>query len=308
MRSIYNDTHIECLVSDQLSDTIVLCFGHMHSRPEPDRFWGHSLLRNMGYSSIGITPKSANWFPMCSMSAAAESIIQAVSGYRRIFSYGYSMGAYAALKYGNLLHSQLAIAFAPQISISPEDVSEFDRRYSKYYMSGTHDGMIINSIDLPKRAFLFYDPFDKSDVAHALKISKLDCNVNLIKVPAGGHDCIRPFARTHLSTSMFDICTSGLVSDLYALSHQARREYSGRLYNSLRVLADRRPYAAIEYFPGLLSRFPTTHASKLWASVAITLMHRKDKTHAMEACDMALEFEPSNDKILGLREMIGRIK
>lgn len=308
MQKLYEDEHIECLYVRGSSKFIVLAYAHMHSRPNGQSFWGSAFFQKAGYSAVGITAKSPNWYPEASIAAAREAVLDISGSYANRISYGYSMGAYAALKYGRTMRSELAIAFAPQVSISPHDVGQIDRRYVGFYNELLNGRMLIEGSDFPRRAVIFHDPFERLDVWNFDQIKQLKPDIMSVKVPSGGHDCIRPFARTGISTMMFELCNSGDVVGLATLSRKARRSYAGRLYNSLRVFSNRRPHDALRCYPALMQRFPDTHARKLWAGAAISLMQRKDQRCALAAVNSALALGPPDEKLVNLKQMIERLK
>src|SRR5262249_18638225 len=106
--------------------------------------------------------------------------------YRTVLCYGYSMGGYAALKYGRTLGADIVISFGPQISIAPDDVKRFDRRYLSHYQSDLHADMAIRRSDLCPQNYVISDMLHDQDAAHARAIAKLG-NVSIIPAAAFAH-------------------------------------------------------------------------------------------------------------------------
>ncbi|MEJ0047638.1 MAG: hypothetical protein WDN04_17090 [Rhodospirillales bacterium] len=88
---------------------------------------------------------------------------------RRIL-YGHSQGGYAAIKFSRALGATTVLAFSPQYSIDRRLIA--DERVNKYYTGQRHAGMWPEPRDTAGSIFLFYDPYDAADTAHANRIGE----------------------------------------------------------------------------------------------------------------------------------------
>lgn len=156
--------------------------------------WGDRFLGRFGASLLGLTDYTASWYPAEDMRHLHAELRPLLDAHDRVILYGFSMGAYAALKYSALFGSTMTLAFAPQFSIEPEVAGEFDRRRATtFFQPHLHREMEIRPEDLHGLSLVFFDPALTDDRQHARRIGA--CGVSgLIATPFTGHEPV-PFAR-----------------------------------------------------------------------------------------------------------------
>lgn len=185
-RILYEDREILVLHRPGPSPHTLVTFADLTFRPKGEAFWGRDVAERLGLDAIGFVAKRENWYPVASVDAAAAAVRAVLKP--DSLGYGYSMGAYAALKHGTRLGLGAALAVAPQASIAPGDVPE-DRRFHRYFRVGLHAGMRIVAGDPPPFAVVLADPYDRFDWDHARMAAEAG-PVHLLRAPHAGHSAI----------------------------------------------------------------------------------------------------------------------
>lgn len=165
--------------------TWVVTFDHYHNDTDLDRpGFGAEFLASQGISAIHFVCKGNDWFQYDDMMQACRAARAALFEADRILAYGSSMGAYAAIRFADLIGANAVLALAPQYSIDPAKVP-WETRWLQ-------DGARIRwreALDGPIRCkavpFLVYDPIS-DDLRHAERIAA-DIAIRRIPVPFSGH-------------------------------------------------------------------------------------------------------------------------
>lgn len=180
--------HVAALYQKRAGETLIVSFAPRQERPS---IWGQAFLGRFGVSLLGLTDYHASWFPEQDMAQILPRLEGLLAGYRRVVLYGFSMGAYAALKYSGRLRASVTLAFSPQFSIEPGRVGHFDHRRARlFHRPELHDGMHIAPGDLGGQALLFLDPLFREDASHAALIAQAG-PVACVPTPFSRHDSIR---------------------------------------------------------------------------------------------------------------------
>ena len=102
-----------CLVVHQTgqSDFTLISFGGIGHVPKGHWFWGKAAFEKLGFDSIGIVPKVAHRYPRSVM----KQLVPAINAHAQAIriGYGFSMGAYGALRNGRLLRLTHVLALSP---------------------------------------------------------------------------------------------------------------------------------------------------------------------------------------------------
>ncbi|MGE5271135.1 MAG: hypothetical protein ACM3JG_15850 [Thiohalocapsa sp.] len=132
-------------------------------RRESEGF-GERFFATRGVDAIHVIPVDNSWYQYPELPAAAALVKRIAAGYRRVITYGSSMGAYAAIRFGGLVGAADALALSPQFSIDPR-VAPFEARWPGE--AASIDYVLERRFPPPfvKRAFIVYDPHS-SDHAH----------------------------------------------------------------------------------------------------------------------------------------------
>ena len=173
-------------------------------------FWGAAFLEKEGHSAIGVVSKTPHWFPVSYMAEAVARISNIIkaSRYSNVTTYGFSQGAYGALKFSRALGAARSIALSPQASITPKDVGHFDKNFLAHHLPGPHADMLIVAGDLCPTNYVLYDPFYQPDREH-LRLITTAGPTAAIPVPFVDHYSANYCAETRTLSSIFRILHSG---------------------------------------------------------------------------------------------------
>lgn len=219
---------------------LLITFNTVASTADGDWFFGEPIVRFTGGAALGFMTKAKNWFPQEYMAQAREAISDILSSYPERLLYGYSMGAYGALKYSGLLGSTTAISICPQSSINPEDTRDFDTQYNDLYRKELNGDMRIKPGDATGKFYLFYDNRYKVDVIHASRIAQAIDPI-LIRVPYTRHETIRCFTGNKVITTLFDLCRLGDDTGVQTFANRRRKGNSIRAYGVGLAALERHP-------------------------------------------------------------------
>ncbi len=181
-----------------------------------DDYWAARFFEKNALSAIGVVSRTPNWYPQDDMYKAIAAILASTQT-RRVVTYGHSQGGYGALKYSRALGAAAALSFCPQWSINPDDVEQFDRRYTSHFRSELKNGLRIEQQDLSDNAYIFFDPYDKQDADNAQRLIALP-QIRPVRVPFSGHGTVRLVTEGRIANDLI-----GLVATSPAPSIQKLR-------------------------------------------------------------------------------------
>jgi hypothetical protein len=161
---VFDGQFIQALYDDRGGDTLLVTFNEMESFANGRNYWGETVARNLNVSCIGVMTKTKNWFPLIEMDSIAANLKNIVKSYRYVINYGFSQGAYAALKYSMKISATHVLAFSPQWTIDPKLCGKFDLRFSAHFDERLHTGMEISRPDIWGTVCIFVDPYEKEDL------------------------------------------------------------------------------------------------------------------------------------------------
>jgi tetratricopeptide (TPR) repeat protein len=149
---------------DRRSDACFVTFGsYTYDHRLERQGFGEDFLRDEGLDAIHVVTRDNRWYQYAELDAALAAVADEAQAYSRIFTYGSSMGGYAALRFAHRLGARAAIAISPQFSLDPR-VVPFERRWQA-------DAAKIRfreaAFVAPPRQVIFYDPRFPPDAAHA---------------------------------------------------------------------------------------------------------------------------------------------
>jgi tetratricopeptide (TPR) repeat protein len=146
--------------------------------------FGEAFFRYHCVDAVHFLGRENDWYQYAEMPAAAAVVAKRVCGYDRVVSYGSSMGAYAAIRFGGMAGASEALAISPQFSIDPRAAS-FERRWQ--FDSRRIDFTPERSRRAPFTAtsFIAYDPND-TDKRH-VDLFRPHTRVIDMRLPDVGH-------------------------------------------------------------------------------------------------------------------------
>ncbi|MEX3314052.1 hypothetical protein [Sulfitobacter sp. PS-8MA] len=100
------------------------------SDPRPDKFragWASIPLRKRKISSLCIKPKRVDWYTRPDLASIFKEIRSHFRKFRRVVTYGYSMGGFGALTFADLIGADEVHAIAPQSTLRRDIIPEDDR-------------------------------------------------------------------------------------------------------------------------------------------------------------------------------------
>ncbi|MBP0492518.1 hypothetical protein [Roseomonas indoligenes] len=252
---LHDDEHIQALYLEGGSDYLLLTFSEMSFVADGRRFWGDTLARKSDLAAIGIVAKQPNWFPRASMEVLAENLESVLAGYAERVGYGFSMGAYGAVKYADLLGLTTIVALSPQSSINKADVGREDPRYTRHFRPSLHSGMAISSGDCLAPGYILFDPGHRGDTAHGERVMRAASELRRVPVPFTGHETVLAFASTAGANALLNACRS--LDDL--IVRRVVRAALAANPNRIRGLA----YACLARHPRWTFSIASRYAEKL---------------------------------------------
>ncbi|MCB8879864.1 hypothetical protein ACELLULO517_06435 [Acidisoma cellulosilytica] len=183
---IYTNRSFEVHFRPGKSAFCLITFNPLETRSNGRFYWGRPLAEKWDYTCLGFVTHGNDWFPESDMLEAAEVLKPYLNG--RNVLYGFSMGAYAAVRYSKLLNAELVLAFSPLLSIDPQDVPH-DSRWHKLHRPELHSNMRVREEHVQGDLLVFYDPLLPSDAWHGQEISGYPQGVAL-PLPFTGHETL----------------------------------------------------------------------------------------------------------------------
>lgn len=233
---VYESEHLRIIYHAGSSDFALITFNPATWLASDMNFWCRPIVEKAAITAVGIMTHRANWYPADDMKQAIAVINRLLAGFEEVVAYGSAMGGYGVLKYGRALHATRVLAFAPQWSIAPKDVGEWDKRFVSDYRPDLNGDMSVHADDMIDDTFIFYDPFFRDDRSNIEKLVEINPACHLITAHLTGHSVVAIFAGTARAMRLFDLCRA---RDLQGLRRQAtvNRRDPDKHYR-VRALAD----------------------------------------------------------------------
>ncbi|PYD81255.1 hypothetical protein CFR80_12620 [Komagataeibacter oboediens] len=211
--------------------------------PESEGF-GEFFFAKNGIDAIHVISKSNEWYQYGEMKDIINIILKYKSSYRNVFAYGISMGAYAAIRYGNVLDA-IVIAMSPQYSINPS-VMPGETRWLReaHRIFFTEEESVIKN---PHKTIVFYDPLQYSDARHVDRIAK-DIDICRVPIPYSGHfvaaylSDIGIISKTLLDIINFKFNINEFMEEIHSIEKPAR--YYSEISHSIMKVD---PYTALSF-------------------------------------------------------------
>src|SRR5699024_2704760 len=165
--------------NDRLTDKVVISFGGLPSKKTSSGF-GSKFILKQGYDHIFVAQAARTQYQQLPLADFLEAVEPYVND-KEVYTYGSSLGAYAALYYGGAVNASI-IASAPKNSAHPSMVK---KRFSHIHFSHSE---LKDTPRAPVAPLILYDPF-RSEETRFIKNWVLPAypDAYLIKLPYAGH-------------------------------------------------------------------------------------------------------------------------
>ena len=205
------------------SDFLLITFNYHGMKADGASFWGSGLCQKLGIAALGFVSRESRWFPHEHVTPAIAAALPHIRQHTRRITYGSSMGAFGALKYGQALGAEAAIALSPQFSIDPDLVGSFETNFVEFFTSANKGMEIDGTRDLAERPYVFFDQGVPSDAEHVRRIAAASPQAEIVKMPHCGHAIGRAFASTAKGQELLRTVLDGSPADVRRFASQARR-------------------------------------------------------------------------------------
>jgi pimeloyl-ACP methyl ester carboxylesterase len=229
--------------------------------------FGQSFLRKHGINAVHVLVSRSHWYQTPEMESALAFIRHIAKDYRRVVTYGSSMGGYAAIKFAPQVSANTAIAISPQYSIDPEK-APFEKRFLKYFRreAWTND-TFVRDAHQGISSYVFYDPFD-DDGIHFNLLDQHVAGIIPVKVPFGGHPAGMQLTELRiLQPAVLDIIVGDFDVGAFSVLRARARKSSEKFMKRLHGLAQMRSRSRRSLITG--SRLYTLG----WMSLDLKLKH-----------------------------------
>jgi hypothetical protein len=155
-------------------DVLVVSF--MYHRPRPvlaAAGFGQHYMWTAGLDAVHVIPADNHWYQHAEMPAVLRAVdaFRRARGYARLVTYGFSMGAYAAVNFCGVLEASDAVALMPQATLDPALLPGETRwrreaaalRYTQHHLRP--------EAPAATRCLVLYDPLYPLDAQHVRLIS-----------------------------------------------------------------------------------------------------------------------------------------
>lgn len=191
MHIIYQGEQIRVRSFKVDSSDVIVTFGpwRQSNSLESKGVWssfGVSAVSKLGVTHISVETNRNNWYQTEEIKFAIKAIIKHLDSGSVVYTYGSSMGGYAAVNFSHLLGAKKFLAISPQYSSNYKLFPSDEKRWiTDLERVSNHYDYISNDMVADTSGFILYDP-EHIDSWHANKIhEKIDCKI--IDLPGSGH-------------------------------------------------------------------------------------------------------------------------
>jgi hypothetical protein len=224
----YEDPAAQLFFQPGAADHLVITFSNLATRADKVRFWGDKPLRHLGIPALGIVARRPHWFVDGVMQGALEAALPRMQGHTDRVAYGFSMGAYGAIRHARRLGVRTVIAFSPQWTIDPAAMAGQPQPFAAHFQAEDHAGMELTTFPVAARLYLLHDPQDRVDAWHAARVAERIPQTVRISIPFVGHGSMRPFTSTPAMGALIEAARSHDDGLVRRMAREARRAEPSR--------------------------------------------------------------------------------
>ncbi|NQD72901.1 hypothetical protein [Pseudomonas sp. CM27] len=229
--------------NETLSEVVVVTFGQINSGLNDSGF-GTQFLKKQGIDTIYVGQRNKSFYQGLSGDDFVSAVSPTIAG-RKVFTYGSSLGGYAALYFASFLNC-IAISFSPRCSVDPLISDVIDKKFSEPFRHTALDELTSAG---HLEHVVAYDPGVDIDQAYVdRRVLKAFPRAKLVSVANGLHGVgramsysgvLKPFILSILQTGNvieFEIDPS---LDPRHSGEQALKEYNEGNLEAAQKLAER---------------------------------------------------------------------
>lgn len=169
--------------NEAANNTIVISFGGLPSKKTP-RGFGSSFILKQGYDHIFVAQEAGSQYQQLSLEDFADIVLPHIHD-KKVYTYGSSLGAYAALYYGGIINARI-VASAPKNSAHPS------MRKKKFEHVEFKHHELKDAPRSRERPIVFFDPHREEETKFIETCVKPAYpNAHYLEQPFAGHTVLK---------------------------------------------------------------------------------------------------------------------
>lgn len=268
---IHAGKDMEFFFNDGRSDYLLVTFGELAFLADGKRYWGKPMIERNNITAIGISARTANWYPRADIDtfvAANRPLLERYKG--RIVLAGHSMGGYAAIKHSGLFGASHVVATVPQYTLDRRSLPNDTRPVIPYYNPALHKGMEPKPEELSGQIYILCD-FGHSGRPQFDAYARMGLDrIHMFAVPFTGHEAITVFAKNDGFLDLVNLCREGDDAAIRRFIRERREDSDLRIVTIALRLAARRPKVALDLYRKYKNRFGPVYMAMLGNGVMAT--------------------------------------
>ena len=288
------DLLVRARVGANSSFCIVTFHSYTDERTLEREGFGEDFLASRGVNAIHVIERDNYWFLLPDIEQALHAAAKVAQRFDHVYSYGSSMGAYAAIRFGGFAGATQAIALSPQFSVDPR-VVPFENRWGP-------DAAKLNyemEHRLARRGFvasadIFYDPTDQ-DARH-VELLRECLEVREIHLPQCGHPVTGFLSDVGLlQRAVLEAAQGVLDASAFERDARAKRETSPQ-YFAMLALRGSHPSEKLELMRKAYELAPRDVGYITLYAVALAEAKRRDE--AITRLNEAMAIAPDHHYVM----------
>lgn len=188
---IIENEHVLVKYHEGSGDTLFVTFTSLNNNigsDENNTGFAENYLRRRNISAIHLIAKWNHWWQPAEIQAAIERVSKLIKSkiYRRVVTYGSSMGAYGAALHAKSVGAHIAILIAPQFSVDPTK-PPFESRWAALARKiEFQNDRMAESLSPATKYFIVCDPLFSPDMKHVRLFAEY-IPIHLVPVAFGDH-------------------------------------------------------------------------------------------------------------------------
>ena len=191
--------------------------------------FGQVFLNEAGIDAIHVIARDNDWYQYADMEDAMAAVRAASSRYRRVTTYGSSMGGYAAIRLAGLAGAHAVLALSPQFSIDLQ-IAPWERRWiacSRAFRPVWEGALPLPAVD---EAYVVYDPLDL-DRRQMRLLRASGFRYDALEIPHAGHPITGYLAEVGLlQSAILELARGQFDGEAFTRTARARQLDSAQYY------------------------------------------------------------------------------